>query len=96
MPRVSVIVPTIEEESVFGLVRSLRKALGKDAEIIIVDKSSIRPATISRKPSTTSMNARSALPVCVNVPVLRKLTSTPKPISNPITPAMTPSPPEYQ
>ena len=40
MPRVSVIVPTIEEESVFGLVRSLRKALGKDAEIIIVDKSS--------------------------------------------------------
>ena len=40
MPRVSVIVPTIEEESVFGLVRSLRKALGRDAEIIIVDKSS--------------------------------------------------------
>ena len=40
MPRVSVVIPTIEEESVFGLVKSLRKNLGSGAEIIIVDKSS--------------------------------------------------------
>lgn len=40
MPRVSVVIPTIEEESVFGLVDSLHGSLGSSAEIIIVDKSS--------------------------------------------------------
>lgn len=41
MPKdVSIVIPTIEEESVFGLVDSLRRTLGKGIEIIIVDKSS--------------------------------------------------------
>jgi glycosyltransferase involved in cell wall biosynthesis len=40
MPRISVVIPTIEEESLFGLVEKLRLALGRGIEIIIVDKSS--------------------------------------------------------
>jgi glycosyltransferase involved in cell wall biosynthesis len=40
MPGISVVIPTIEEESLFGLVERLRHALGKGIEIIIVDKSS--------------------------------------------------------
>lgn len=38
--RVSVVIPTIEEESVFKLVKDLRSMLGRNTEIIIVDKSS--------------------------------------------------------
>jgi len=38
--RISVVIPTIEEEAVFGLVERIRKLLGSDVEIIIVDKSS--------------------------------------------------------
>lgn len=38
-PEVSVVIPTIEEESVFRLIKGLRKLLGNGAEIIIVDKS---------------------------------------------------------
>ena len=38
--KISVVIPTIEEESVFKLVKDLRKALGNNIEIIIVDKSS--------------------------------------------------------
>ena len=37
---ISIIIPTIEEESVFDLVKDLRNALGRNIEIIIVDKSS--------------------------------------------------------
>ena len=37
---ISIILPTIEEESIFGLVDRLRKSLGSGIEIIIVDKSS--------------------------------------------------------
>lgn len=36
---VSVIIPTIEEETVFNLIGEIRKSLGLDTEIIIVDKS---------------------------------------------------------
>ena len=36
---ISVVIPTIEEESLFSLVGKLRRSLGKDIEIIIVDKS---------------------------------------------------------
>ncbi len=39
-PRISVVIPTIEEESVFGLVKDIRRLLGSGTEIIIVDKSS--------------------------------------------------------
>ena len=39
-PKVSVIVPTVEEKSVFRLVKQIKSLLGKDTEIIIVDKSS--------------------------------------------------------
>ena len=39
MPRISVVIPTIEEESVFSLIRSLRRVLGRNLEIIVVDKS---------------------------------------------------------
>ncbi len=39
-PKISVVIPTIEEESVFGLIRSIRGLLGSGTEIIIVDKSS--------------------------------------------------------
>jgi len=39
-PKVSVIIPTIEEESLFKIIRETRKLLGNDTEIIIVDKSS--------------------------------------------------------
>jgi dolichol-phosphate mannosyltransferase len=38
-PKVSVVIPTIEEEAVFGLIDSIRKRIN-NAEIIIVDKSS--------------------------------------------------------
>ena len=38
--RISVVIPTIEEESVFKLVKDLKRAFGKGIEIIIVDKSS--------------------------------------------------------
>ncbi len=39
-PKVSVVIPTVEEKSVFLLVKQIRKLLGKGTEIIIVDKSS--------------------------------------------------------
>jgi dolichol-phosphate mannosyltransferase len=39
-PKVSVIIPTIEEESLFKIITDIRKMLGKETEIIIVDKSS--------------------------------------------------------
>jgi dolichol-phosphate mannosyltransferase len=38
--RISVVIPTIEEEAVFELIERIRELLGKDTEIIIVDKSS--------------------------------------------------------
>ncbi len=37
---ISIVIPTIEEESLFSLVEKLRQTIGKDIEIIIVDKSS--------------------------------------------------------
>ena len=37
---ISVIIPTIEEESVFNLIKQIKLLLGHDIEIIIVDKSS--------------------------------------------------------
>ncbi|MCL5786789.1 MAG: glycosyltransferase family 2 protein [Candidatus Marsarchaeota archaeon] len=41
MPKkVSVVIPTLEEESVFKLVKQIRRVLGNGVEIIIVDKSS--------------------------------------------------------
>ncbi len=39
-PRLSVIIPTIEEQSVFKVIREIRNLMGRDTEIIIVDKSS--------------------------------------------------------
>jgi dolichol-phosphate mannosyltransferase len=39
-PTVSVILPTIEEESLFRLIKEIRTMLGSRAEIIVVDKSS--------------------------------------------------------
>lgn len=39
-PEISLVVPTIEEESVFKLIKDARNLLGKDTEIIVVDKSS--------------------------------------------------------
>lgn len=39
-PKVSVIMPTIEEESLFTLIKDIRKTFGSSAEIIVVDKSS--------------------------------------------------------
>lgn len=39
-PRISVVIPTIEERSIFGLVRDIRRLLGRGTEVIIVDKSS--------------------------------------------------------
>ncbi len=39
MHKISVILPTIEEESAFKVIDELRAKLGKDVEIIIVDKS---------------------------------------------------------
>ena len=38
--KVSVIIPTIEEEAIFDLIKQIRQLLGNDVEIIIVDKSS--------------------------------------------------------
>ncbi len=38
--RVSVIIPTIEEEAIFELIKRIKKLLGGGVEIIIVDKSS--------------------------------------------------------
>ncbi len=38
--RISLIIPTIEEEAVFKIIEDSRKFLGKNIEIIIVDKSS--------------------------------------------------------
>ncbi|MDE1768223.1 MAG: glycosyltransferase [Candidatus Micrarchaeota archaeon] len=40
MAKISVVIPTIEEESVFELIKQLRHALGNNTEFIIVDKSS--------------------------------------------------------
>ena len=37
--KISVVIPTIEEESLFSLVERIRRSLGKGIEIIIVDKS---------------------------------------------------------
>jgi len=39
MARISVVIPTIEEESVFKIIKELRSKLGKNVEIIVVDKS---------------------------------------------------------
>lgn len=39
-PKVSIVIPTIEEESIFRMVRDVRKLLGNGTEIIVVDKSS--------------------------------------------------------
>lgn len=39
-PEVSIVIPTIEEEAVFDLIKEIRQLLGNDTEIIIVDKSS--------------------------------------------------------
>ncbi|MEM0201388.1 MAG: glycosyltransferase family 2 protein [Candidatus Micrarchaeaceae archaeon] len=38
--KISLIIPTIEEETVFRVIDDAKKLLGKDIEIIIVDKSS--------------------------------------------------------
>ncbi len=38
--KISLVIPTIEEEAVFKIINDARKLLGKDIEIIIVDKSS--------------------------------------------------------
>jgi dolichol-phosphate mannosyltransferase len=38
--KLSIIIPTIEEETIFGLVDELRSKFGMNTEIIIVDKSS--------------------------------------------------------
>ncbi|MDE1823199.1 MAG: glycosyltransferase family 2 protein [Candidatus Micrarchaeota archaeon] len=38
-PEISVVIPTIDEESVFQLVKDIRRLLGNGTEIIIVDKS---------------------------------------------------------
>ncbi len=40
VPKISVIIPTIEEESVFSMIKKVRRLLGGETEIIIVDKSS--------------------------------------------------------
>ncbi|MDE1850903.1 MAG: glycosyltransferase [Candidatus Micrarchaeota archaeon] len=39
MPKISVVIPTIEEESVFAIIKEIRSKLGKGVEIIVVDKS---------------------------------------------------------
>lgn len=39
-PKLSIVIPTIEEESLFKMIKDIRRLLGKDTEIIIVDKSS--------------------------------------------------------
>ncbi len=62
---ISIILPTIEEESIFGIVDDLRKSLGSGIEIIIVDKSSneyrkrLRPigATVLRQTDRGVENA---------------------------------------
>lgn len=38
-PKVSIVIPTIEEPTLFGMIKEIRKKLGKDVEIIVVDKS---------------------------------------------------------
>lgn len=38
--RISVIIPTIEEVTIFRLIKQIRRMLGSDVEIIVVDKSS--------------------------------------------------------
>lgn len=38
--KISVIIPTIEEEAVFGIIKELRSKFGNRIELIIVDKSS--------------------------------------------------------
>ena len=38
-PELSIVIPTIEEESVFKIIGKLRKMFGKGLEIIIIDKS---------------------------------------------------------
>ena len=40
LPKISVIIPTIEEESVFPMIKKVRSLLGSETEIVIVDKSS--------------------------------------------------------
>lgn len=37
--KVSIVIPTIEEEGVFGLIGELRQMLGNETEFVIVDKS---------------------------------------------------------
>lgn len=39
-PEISIVLPTIEEEYVFSLIKKIHKLLGKNTEIIVVDKSS--------------------------------------------------------
>ncbi len=40
--KISVIIPTIEEESVFDIIKELRSQFGSKLELIIVDKSSLK------------------------------------------------------
>lgn len=37
--KISIVIPTIEEESLFPIIKELRKKLGRSVEIIVVDKS---------------------------------------------------------
>ena len=38
--KISVVIPTIEEEAVFGVIKEIRELLGEQTEIIVIDKSS--------------------------------------------------------
>lgn len=38
--RISVVIPTIEEKSIFALIDKIRQLLGSDIQVVIVDKSS--------------------------------------------------------
>jgi len=39
-PKISVILPTLEEQAIFGVVKDIRRLLGKDTEIVIVARGS--------------------------------------------------------
>ncbi|MDE1845864.1 MAG: glycosyltransferase [Candidatus Micrarchaeota archaeon] len=39
-PKISIVIPTIEEPTLFEMIKELRKRLGRGVEIIVVDKSS--------------------------------------------------------
>jgi len=57
-PRVSVIIPTIEEEGVFRVIKDIRKLLGTGTEIIVVDKSSEKYEQRLRKAGVTVIRQR--------------------------------------